>query len=209
MALPRLVLFWGAVVLLFGPPAATTASAQMAGQRVGGCGTHVVLQTAGQRELVAVMSLVADDTLKISGNPDVIAAARLCAGSIRYARCTDDLMFGLMDPVSASVFGGLGFLHDLWRGERTLLGGLVGGAAAGLVGGAVKASLCRKQVDDNLEKPARSIFRDWQVDFDRVQEGQAAGVVGQAVARGQLSSAAAQPVTDYVAGAAQRLAAMR
>lgn len=209
MALPRFLLLVGAVLLLFGPPWAMTASAQMAGQRVGGCGTQAALQTPGQRELVAVMSLVTDDAVTVSGNPDVAAAARLCAGAIRYARCTDDLLFGLLDPVSASIFGGLGFLHDLWRGDRTLIGGMMGSAAGGLIGGTIKGAQCRKQVAEHLEQPARSAFAGWRVDVAGVQDGEAARVVDEAVRRGRLSPAAGQSVTDYVAGVAQRLAAMR
>lgn len=209
MALTRSTLFLGAVLLLSAPLSAMTASAQMAGQQVGGCGTRAALQTPGQRELVAVLSLVADDAVTVSGNPDIAAAARLCAGSIRYARCTDDLLFGLLDPVSASIFGGLGFLHDLRRGERTLLGGLMGSAASGLIGGTVKAAHCRKQVAENLEQPASVAFEGWQVDVASVQDGEAGRIVAEAERRGRLAPAAAQAVTDYVAGAAQRLAAMR
>ncbi|MEA1049454.1 hypothetical protein U5801_06505 [Lamprobacter modestohalophilus] len=127
---------------------AAPATAQVAGRKLGACPERVFL-SRDQIAVATAMSTVLDELdnlfYGVRGDANIFVSMKECARTLPYHACTDDLLLGVIDPVGAAAGGAAGLAVDMYKGEPSVLGGLLGSGVVGTTWGIVKAASCKKR----------------------------------------------------------------
>lgn len=186
---------------------AAPATAQVAGRKLGACPERLFL-SRDQIAVATAMSTVLDELdnqfYGLRGDANIVASMKACARTLPYHACTDDLLFGVLDPVGAAAGGAAGLAVDLYKGKPSVLGGLLGSGVVGTSLGIVKAGSCKKRFA-SLQPAAVEALGGWQFDVDQVREGEVRERVERAAHEGRIGAADAQAILDYVSQATDRL----
>lgn len=191
------------LLLLASLTLADRAEAQVAGRKLGACEERLYLSKA-QLELAIGFSLLGNGVearfRSVSGDPVEIAGMQMCARSIRSNVCTDKLLMGFIDPVGAVAGGALG----LAAGD-SLLGGLLGSGAVGMVKGVTDLATCNRSLA-TLEPSARSAFGSGRIDANALREGEVTRMIVDSARTGRIPAEDASRMIDYIEGASSVLA---
>ena len=183
-------------------PLGTAARAQVAGQVLGACSERAFLtvdQLAAGMAMAALGADIGRITLLPGGDDVSFGQMRECARKIHYAVCTDKLLFGLLDPVGSAAGGAAGLFVD-GRNGPSLLGGLLGSGALGMVGGAVSLAGCNRRLEEQIRPPAVVVFGGWQIRPDAVRVADVRGRIASAGASRRITAEQAQSLLGFVDG---------
>jgi hypothetical protein len=186
---------------------ASPAQAQVAGQKLGACPERVYLST-DQIVVATAMATVLDELdsrfAGLHGDGATIAGMMQCARKLPYFVCTDPMLFGLLDPAGAAVGGTIGLGVDMYKGQPSLLGGLLGAGVVGMTKGIVDIGACNKRFA-TLKPAAVQAFGGWQFHVDQVRGSEVRDRVAKAAKSGSISAADAQALLGFVNRTSQRL----
>lgn len=186
-----------------------SAQAQLAGQKLGACPERLYL-SRDQIEVAVAMSTLLDELDSqfsgLRGDDQIVAGMMMCARKIPYHVCTDPMLLGLLDPAGAVGGAAAGAAVGAYKGQPSLLGGLLGAGVFGMAKGAVDLGQCNKRFA-MLKPAAKAAFGGWQFDVGQVRGSEVRERLARAARAGSISAADAQALHGFVSQTAQRLSA--